>query len=436
MMTVSLKKGKQIATLAIVFIFALKFFQSTPLEALFFKVQAGFLGIMLLFLLSYVATIALNSGKANRVVLYYLMLIAVLPFYGAYRAGVEFGQPFIYGFLAERGWLLFGAGIWFFYILSTKKMTFATLEAGFVFMVWGSFVVFSLFILAFDPSQLQNSEEASKLVQMTEDRGVRFKFQTYFITFGAIYYFVKYSIKRNLLDLLFLFIMLGYIIFIMKGRTNMMLTAATFLLYYWFNYSLSRLAVIAIKLSLFLIFVLVAIQSFMPDYLEGMTHLFAQMFAVLTGEESEDMSANVRIYTSLIVFDYFDVHPLSLWLGTGKVSNQWNDGYDSIFGYFYPSDIGLLGGLFMYGMVGFVFLFLVPVALSIKTLKKVNNKENAFLVSLKYLLVLLLIGSIQGSFYFGFVAYSIPLFILLAHLKNQEKARANQCTTISLNHIT
>ena len=38
-------------------------------------------------------------------------------------------------------------------------------------------------------------------------------------------------------------------------------------------------------------------------------------------------------------------------------------------------------------------------------------------MALKYLLIFTLIGSIQGSFYFSFVAYAIALFILLAYLK-------------------
>ncbi len=424
MNAVHVQRNIKIIMLAFVFIFAMKFFQSTPFERLFFQLQAIFLGLVFLFLLGYATTILLKKRQFNKVVLYYLLLIVIIPFYGAYRASIEFGQPFIYGFLSGRGWLLFGVGIWLYYILVTKKMTFKTMESAFAFMAWASFIIFSLFILTFDPSQLQSSEESSKFVLMTQDRGFRFKFQTYFITFGAIYYFVKYSVRKNNIDLIFLFLFLGYIVFVVQGRIYIMTLAVTFLLYYWFNYSLSRFALAMIKLLLFIFATLIIIQIIMPDYLVRMGDLFAQMFTVLTGEESQDGSANARIWQSLIVFDYFDAHPLSIWLGTGSVSNQWNDGYDSIFGYFYPADIGVFGGLFLYGIIGFVFLWLVPFIISVKTIKKVIDKQDIFMVAMKYLLIFMLIRSVQGSLYFNIVEYSLPLFILLAYMKMQVRRNA------------
>lgn len=225
------------------------------------------------------------------------------------------------------------------------------------------------------------------------------------------------------MDLIFLFLFLGYIAFVIQGRTYMMTLAATFLLYFWFNYSLSRFALIMINLIIFLPMTLMVIQTIMPDYIERMGDLFAQMFIVLTsGEESRDASANARIWASLIVFEYFDAHPLSILLGTGSISHQWNDGYESIFGYFHPSDIGLLGGLFVYGIIGFVFLWIVPFIILVKTIRKVIDKQDVFIVTLKYLLIFVLVGSIQGSFYFSYVGYSIPLFILLAYLKIQGKS--------------
>lgn len=420
MVVMNIRKSTQIFTLAIVFIFAMKFFQSTPFETLFFQLQGVFLGLILLFLTGYVVSALMKGKQFNKVVLYYLLLIAIIPFYGAFMTMQTFGQPFIYGFLSGRGWLLFGVGIWLYYVLVTKKMTLETMESAFVFMAWVSFIIFSLFILTFDPSQLQSSEEASKFILMTKERGVRFNFQTYFITFGAIYYFVKYSIKKNHIDLVFLFIFLGYILFVVQGRTYMMTIAATFLLYYWFNYSLSRFALTIIKLLLFILAALIVIQTIMPDYLVRMGDLFAQMFMVLTGEESQDSSANARIFESFIVFDYFNAHPLSILLGTGNISYQWNDGYKSIFGYFFPSDIGVLGGLFLYGIIGFIFLWLVPFIISVKTIKRVIDKNDIFAVTLKYILIYALVESIQGSLYFNFVAYSIPLFILLAYLRIQE----------------
>jgi len=424
MTSISIRQSIQIIILAIVFIFALKYFQHTPLEEPFFRVQAGFLVLILLFLTGYIATTLVEKDRINKIMLYYIFLIVLVPFYGAYRAGVVFGQPFIYGFLSEREWLLCGVGIWLYHALVARKYTLQTMESAFVFMAWASLILFSVLILTYDPGQMQDAYKESGMLQITKYRGLRFRFETYFITFGAIYYFVKYSIKNNPFDLTVLLLFLGYILFVVQGRTYVMAIAATYLVYYWLNHSSSKLTLTMIKYSLFLIVAFMAIQALMPDYISQMGHLFLQMLKIITGEVSDDASANARIIASRIVFDYFDAHPLSLWLGTGSVSHQWNDGYRSIFGYFYPSDIGVLGGLFVYGLVGFVFLFLVPLIILIKTLKKITEKKDVFIVSLKYLLIFALVRSIQGSLYFEYVAYTIPLFILLASLKMQGNTNA------------
>jgi len=273
----------------------------------------------------------------------------------------------------------------------------------------------------FDPSQFVSTDESSKFVTLTEYRGYRFRFQKYFITFGSIYYFVKYYSNNNPKDLLFLLLFLAFVFFIIKGRSHIMFLLMTFLLYYFFTYSLSRIVVILINLVFFMLAAIVAIQIVMPEYFETMGHVYTQLILVLLGQESWDISANARINAILIVFDYYQAHSLSIIFGTGSISNQWNEGYNSIYGYFYPSDIGIVGGLFLYGVVGFVFLCLIPFIILIRTIIKVPNESEIFIVVLKYLLIFALLKSLQGVFYFQFVTYVIPLFILLSYIKLQKE---------------
>jgi hypothetical protein len=129
------------------------------------------------------------------------------------------------------------------------------------------------------------------------------------------------------------------------------------------------------------------------------------MFTVLTGHMSEDNSANARIFQTIIIITHFLKNPMSIIIGTGSVSNHWNNGYDSIFGYFYPSDTGFLGGLFIYGIIGSVFIVLIPFIISFKTIIKIPNQNSAFIVTIKYMLIFSLISSIHGSFYFNIMTY-------------------------------
>ncbi len=410
----NIKIPLQIFLLDVILIFTTKFFQSTPFETAFFRLQAVFLLFMLFFIFVYIADILMHQKNINSKVLYFLSIVIIIPFYSAYRAHVEFGQPYIYGILSQRSWLILAVGIWFYYSLTTKKISLSTMEQAFLFMAWTSLIVFSLFALTFDPSQLTGDE---KFARLTEDRGVRFKFQKFFITFGSIYYFIKYSMHKKTVDLLILFAFLTYVFFVIQGRTYILLLIGTFLLYYYLNYSLKKFFLILLKIFLFVLFVIVVIQVIMPGYIEKMVNLFAQMFSVLGGEKSDDASANARIWQSLIVFNYFASHISSIWFGTGKVSKHWNDGYESIFGYFYPSDIGLIGGVFLYGVLGLFFLWIIPIVLKIKEIKKTKHTNNIFIVTIKYMLVLSILRSIQGGMYFGDYIWIVLLFILLAFNK-------------------
>lgn len=414
------KKTTQILILVVMFIFITKFFESTPFETLFFQLQAGFLGVILLFLLFYISSNIVKKKPFNRTVLYFLLLIVFMPLYSAFRSHVEFGQPYFYGLASQRGWLLLGVGVWFYYMLATKKIAMPTVESSFLLLAWGSLILFSIFVLTFDPSQLTGEEN---LVHMTTDRGLRFKFQTFFITFGSLYYFIKYSEKKRLLDLLILLAFLTYVVFVIQGRTYMIFLAMIFLLYYYNNYSLSKFMMNIIKTIVLLFVVILLIQAIIPEYLENMGDLFWQMFSVLAGEKSNDSSANARIWESLIVTNYFDEHPLSIWFGTGRVSHQWNEGYESIFGYFYPEDIGVLGGLFLYGVFGMVLLLIIPLILELKEIKKAKVTKDIFIVAIKYMLILSILHSVQGGLYFGASVWIVLFFILYAY--NQLNRRQN-----------
>ena len=140
----------------------------------------------------------------------------------------------------------------------------------------------------------------------------------------------------------------------------MIYLAVLFLYFYFINYNFRKFILSVVGMIFLLICVAILVQFFLPGFLENLVNNFSEMFTVLLGEESNDSSSNARIWTTLIVLDYFENHPLSLWFGTGRISNQWNGGYESFFGYFYPADIGLLGGLFINGIIGMLFLFIIP----------------------------------------------------------------------------
>ena len=57
----------------------------------------------------------------------------------------------------------------------------------------------------------------------------------------------------------------------------------------------------------------------------------------------------------MTVYNFLALSPISLFFGAGTVSTQFDGGFNNIFGYLYPADIGIIGGVFLYGI--FVVIF-------------------------------------------------------------------------------
>jgi uncharacterized membrane protein len=94
------------------------------------------------------------------------------------------------------------------------------------------------------------------------------------------------------------------------------------------------------------------------------------------------------------------------------LSSQWNGGFESFFGHFFPADVGILGGLFLYGIVGMFLLLIIPLLLKIKEVRKVKRKSTIFILSLKYMLTLSILSFFQTGLYLG-VNGSILIFIMV-----------------------
>lgn len=416
MAKLTLNKNMQIFVVITILIFTTKYFQSTPFEELFFKLQVGYILILVIFLIVYIINILLNHQNLNKFIMFILLLITILPVYSAYRAYVEFGQPMLYGFLAQRGWALLGSGILIYYLLISKKVTFVSLENSFILMAWLSLFVYTFLILTYDPSQL-NSD--TRFALMTEARGLRLKLSTFFITFMTVYSFIEFSMNKNNKYFIIFIIFLSYVIFFNQGRTYLLELIATLLIFIWGNFNLNKKILFFLKSFYFILIAFILIEIFSPNFLERMNTLYLQMFDIFLQGESQDMSSNARIWQAQIVLNYFTTHSQSFWFGTGMLSNHWNDGYKSVFGYFYPSDIGLLGVLFLYGLFGMFFVYFIPIYITFKIFKSYpKNELNTFILSMKYIIVFMVIASIPtGNIGRGAAGVYILLFIILSYKK-------------------
>lgn len=216
---------------------------------------------------------------------------------------------------------------------------------------------------------------------------------------------------------------LAYIAIFVQGRVYTISVAATLVIYIFFSLPFQKAVSVSLQVLILAALALFAMYILVPGTMETLAHIYKEMFVALSGTESTDFSANSRIYQTAAATAYLSEHPWSILFGTGSVSHHWNNGYDSILGYFYPSDTGLVGAFFVHGVIGVVTLMLIPMVIVYRFIRMRIPKTDVYLKALKLMLVYSLIRIPAGHQFFAFVEYLLPLFILIAWqtMRRQQK---------------
>lgn len=305
--------------------------------------------------------------------LYILSLIFLVPLYTALRAYDTFGQPLIYGLLTQRSFMLAGYALIIFTGIKHGYFKADHLESILVKLAW-LWMLFCAFLQIFINADSLVNLSPFFIGGESSQEGVYFRYDPVLFIFGFIYYLYKGYLKDNkcymALSLPFLF----FIVFVIEKRSLILslVIATIFLSYLLFDRKpflkiLSKSVLFVLILGS-LLFVLFPVGS--EDYISRFIDAFS---VVLTGEPGANPSANARISELRLIWPYLE----SNWLiGNGGLSNHWNDGYRGILGYFYPSDIGFFGSLFVFGffitlMIYLQYLFVCPGKVSLHSIS--NN---------------------------------------------------------------
>lgn len=409
---------RYIILLIVLIFFSLKYLQSTPVEDVFFRLQAVFFVAMFFFLFVYFSDLFVKHQKPDFLILYTSVLAFSVPIFSAMRSNDIFGQPYIYGLAAERNWLSLIFCIWLYYVVITERLTYPVIEKIFLLISGLSLVVFTFLKIYYSTGQVSTD---SSFVVNEQTRGVRLRFQYFFIDFGLIYLFIK-SVKSPSFKVYAA--LMAYLIFallVVQGRVYILTMAFVFLIISLSNLSFARFILFLFRLLFCLGVILLILNYMKPSFFDSMSELYLQMFKALISGVSEDDSSNARLIASDIILNQWGENLFGFWFGSGTVSHQFNDGYQSIFGYFYPADVGLLGGVFLYGVLGTVFVYLFPMFFMVYKIKQSRNIDDIFIMSQRYLLIYYLINPNQGGLFFSYVQCYIPFFLITSYLKINER---------------
>jgi hypothetical protein len=382
-------------------------------------VEVAYFGCMVLYLLYRVVVRAFNRDLKFNSVELYLMIIALLPVQAAIACKLQFGQPPIWGFLVFKDFYLFIGALLLYNMLRKGIVNLQEVERAFVLAAW-------LSVLYFYGASLFTSPQAYKTTQLAgaqegKGSGAYYRFNMAIVFFGAIYYTAKAFMHKRYMLLVPALFFAAYAVFFRLDRTMMAVMLLSMALAALFHAPLKEVARFALLSVLPAIGLVILAALLVPDVIQQYYDMFANAISTLTSDTVDPDASVARVYEFKIAERYIERNP---WIGSGRVSSNWVEGgFEHFFGFFYPSDIGVWGQIFMFGYLG-AFLVYAQFLVALGIVLRIKAKDDVLLATLKFFLLALFLDSLTNGFLVVYAAQSITVIFLLHWYLTKERAEA------------
>jgi hypothetical protein len=171
-------------------------------------------------------------------------------------------------------------------------------------------------------------------------------------------------------------------LFIRQDRSIIIMTLFVLLIFYFkrvfFKAALRYSALII--LLIFTGFFIIEITDYKPS--DQSVNKFYNLWLTVTGRETDESATNIRRLE--VIKAWPDIEKRFLF-GNGELSPRWRDGFTRIYGYFYPSDIGIIGILYLFGLIG-TLLFFVQFLFARDVIKRFTTEDPFIITCIYYLL--------------------------------------------------
>lgn len=372
--------------------------------------EALFLGTLIVISVTVFGSII--SGVLNgRINYLFLILIPLLivPFINAYQANKVFQQPFLIGLVTQRQHYILLCGYFCFLALQRHWINLEQIEKYFIRSMYINMAVMIFFNVLIDPSVFKDTE----FVKYSLNKGWQYEFPNAIAIAIIIYSIGKAWGENKPMAYLPLFICTAYFFIYGQDRSQIFFAVITIFIYYAFNLSTYKKIKYALGTILFVSFGISFLYIVFPDFVQHYFTIFGNASSIVTGEEVRESSTNIRFKESAIAMENFIKHP---WLGNGSISAKFNGGFKGFFGYFYPGDIGILGNLFVYGIVGTI-AFYIPFYFSLIWSLKMRKLKFGFLNLCIYGMLFTFLDMITAASNIKFIGLPIFYFSIIYYYR-------------------
>lgn len=377
--------------LALYLLLSLRILLRTPFEKTLFIVEAGFelalVSGLAIYLIAKVFKKNISRFEA------YLLLLCLVPFVGAFTANFFYHQPLIYGLLAQRSFFLCISALFLFHALKTGYINLRNVERALIGISWTCLLCYILVNLSVNPAPFK---ETGFVGYNSLKGGYLFRFNMTLIVFATFYYFISLLKSFNKLHALYFLLFFGYILLIRQDRTIVLTTLIGLAILIFKNTSFRRGFFSTSMIVAGLILVLGTTYFLNENFFNQIGQLYANSIHVVMNLGADEIvkgNGNVRISEAQIAADGFLASPF---VGQGVLSKQFNGGFSSIYGHFYPADVGILGVLFLYGIIGVGMVF-YQIILMFRYGYAIKKDQHILLMASLFFLIQFLLNSVTDG---------------------------------------
>ncbi len=328
----------------------------------------------------------LKKGLALDIWTKFSLPILLIPIISAIASYYFYDQPIIVGFLAERSkyYVLFGVAILFMLNKKWIELDFIIKTILICVSVYFSMVLLINFFVK--PQEL----DGLNIVKRSFYKGLIYKVDQNGISLLYFIAIAKVLKERSFNWFGIAVLIVTYTIFMFKGRGITAFMAITTLLAIIQAFKARTVVLLFIGGITTLLILFFTLKNLYPEKVNKQLTHFTSAANTLMGKEAKDWSSQHRKRNTLIAWEYFKQSPM---VGTGFATGKLK-GFksDRELIRMHPSDIGWMGVLYSYGIIGLVFLFFPLIWILIKLFRHLNT-----LTTIQFALYLFVLFSILDS---------------------------------------
>ncbi len=388
-----------IRILEFILIITMGLLMTTPLQN--FSIISNLL-ITIFFLIIFIIFVLFENVKIDFIKKWYLIILLFFPFFYSLRSNYLFNQSIFSGLSSSFAFYGYSIIIYLYYFFKFNKNPIRLIEKSVIRLGWLSLTILILFKTLFSEFTFSVNSIDGLRKYVFDASSVSSYF---FIPWLGYIYLAKYKLTSNNRYFFLSFLFFLYPIFFFNARSYILVLLLTLIIVYISEFNKNQK--IIYNTTLFFTLGVTSFIFLLYDpfniFLINKIDSFGSLVEGIYGLIGDDNSVNFRIYQFQDIINFISQY---FFLGAGLLSQETTK--LNISEYLFPTDLGLFGLIFNFGLVG-LFVIIIQLKFFYAFTKFKIKSTNPLTLGSYFYLIFHYIGSVFN----GAIGYKITAIFML-----------------------